>query len=416
MWVKEAPQHHRPPNKSRKVRPDAFAQKQQAVGLFFGLEKAYETTWQYGIIRDLHRIGLRGRLPVCVSEFLRDRQIRVRIGNTLSGEFYPEEGVPTGGVLAVTCFQLKINELPSLIATGIFRALFADDLAICFRGRSLDTIKRHLQQAVNAIQEWATRNGFRFATHKCKVVHFTAPRYKGQRPPTIRISDTLLPVEESTKYFGLWWDSHLSFKEHVSALYTQCKEALNLIRVVAHLKWGGDRDTLLMLYRTIVRSKLDYGSIVYGTAPNTNLRQLDSIHNAGLRLALGAFCTSPVSSMYTEANEAPLEESWLKLSMNYNLKTRACTDNPAHHALYEFDPTTRDLYLPRSNGKGGMTRPPTKPIGLKVEEAMTSAEIDIETVCPLKTPTFPPGTHEYDPKRHSLIEGVSKCMITREEA
>ena len=65
---------------------------------------------------------------------------------------------------------------------------------------------------------------------------------------------------------------------------------------------------------------------------------------------------------------------------------------------------------------GGMTRPPAKPISLKVEEAMTSAEIDIETVCPLKTPTFPPGTHEYDPKRHSLIEGVSKCMITREES
>ena len=170
-----------------------------------------------------------------------------------------------------------------------------------------------------------------------------------------------------------------------------------------------------MLYRTIVRSKLDYGCIVYGTASNTNLRQLDSIHNAGLRLALGAFCTSPVSSMYTEANEAPLEERRLKLSMNYYLKTRACTDNPAHHALHEFDPTTRDLYLPRPNGKGGMTQTPAQPIGVKVEEAMTSAEIDVGTVCPLKTPTFPPGTHEYDPNRHSLIEGVSKCMITREE-
>ena len=171
-----------------------------------------------------------------------------------------------------------------------------------------------------------------------------------------------------------------------------------------------------MLYRTIVRSKLDYGCIVYGTASNTNLRQLDSIHNAGLRLAFGAFCTSPVSSMYTEANEAPLEERRLKLSMNYYLKTRACTDNPPHHALHEFDPTTRDLYRPRPNGKGGMTRPLAKPIGLKVEEAMTFAKIDIETVCPLKTPSFPPATHEYDPKRHSLIEGMSKCMITREEA
>ena len=212
------------------------------------------------------------------------------------------------------------------------------------------------------------------------------------------------------------WDSHLSFKKHISVLKTQCKEALNLIRVVTHLKWGGDRDTLLMLYRAIVRSKFDYGCIVYGTGSNTNLRQLDSIHNSGLRLALGAFCTSPVSSLYTEANEAPLEERRLKLSMHYYVKTRACIDNPAHHALHEFDRTTRYLYTPRPNGRGGMTRLPAPPIGIKVEEAITSAEINAELVCPLGTPNSPPGTHDYDPKRHDLIEGVSKCMISRQEA
>ena len=197
-----------------------------------------------------------------------------------------------------------------------------------------------------------------------------------QRTPIVRIGNTLLPVEESTKFLGLWWDSHLSFKKHISVLLTQCKEALNLIRVVAHLKWGGGRDTLLMLYRAIVRSKFDYGCIVYGTASNTNLRQLDSVHNCGLILALGAFCTSPVSSLYTEANEAPVEERRLKLSMHYYVKTRACTDSPAHHAMHEFDRTTRDFYSPRPKGRRGMTRSPAPPIGLKVEEAMTSAEIN----------------------------------------
>ena len=259
-------------------------------------------------------------------------------------------------------------------------------------------IERHLQQAVNAIEEWVTRNGFRFAAHKCKVIHFTAPWSRAQRPPIVRIGGALLPVEESTKFLGLWWDLRLSFKKHISVLKTQCKEALNLIRVVAHLKWGGDRDTLLMLYRAIVRSKFDYGCIVYGTASNTNLRQLDNIHNSGLRLALGAFCTSPVSSLYTEANEAPLEECRLKLSMHYYVKTRACIENPAHRALHEFDRTTRDLYAPRPNGRGGMTRPPAPPIGLKMEEAMTSAEINAGLVCPLRTPNFPPGTHDYNPE------------------
>ena len=120
---------------------------------------------------------------------------------------------------------------------------------------------------------------------------------QGSKTPQQRIGNTPLPVEESTKFLGLWCDSHLSFKKHISVLKTQCKEALNLMRVVAHLKMGGDKTTLLMQYRAIVCSKLDYGCIVYVTASNTNLRQLDSIHNSGLRLAFGAFCTSPVSSL-----------------------------------------------------------------------------------------------------------------------
>ena len=63
-----------------------------------------------------------------------------------------------------------------------------------------------------------------------------------------------------------------------------------------------------------------------------------------------------------------------------------------------------------------MTLPPALPVRLKVEEAMTSAKINTESVCPPRTPNFPPGTHDYDPKRHDLIEGVSKCMISRQEA
>ena len=65
-------------------------------------------------------------------------------------------------------------------------------------------------------------------------------------------------------------------------------------------------------------------AVGYGTASNAHLQQLDGIHNSGLRLALGAF-----SSLYTETNEAPLEERCLKLSMHYYLKTRACINNPA---------------------------------------------------------------------------------------
>ena len=275
----------------------------QAVGLFFDLEKAYETTWQYGIIRDLHRIGLRGSLPVFVSEYLMDQRIRDRIGTKLSDEFYLEEGVPTGGVLAVSCFGLKINELPSCVTKDIFKALFVNDLAICFRGRSLDTIRdiysRQWMPYRNGRQ--GTASGLQPTSAKSYI---SLQHGLGLRdPPLWGFFQWRSPRSSSG-----WVRTRTSHLRSTSVCWRQCKEALNLIRVFAHLKWGGDRDTLLMLYRAIVRSKFDYGCIVYGTASNTNLRQVDSIHNSGLRLALRAFCTSPVSSLHTEDNEAPLEE------------------------------------------------------------------------------------------------------------
>ena len=77
---------------------------------------------------------------------------------------------------------------------------------------------------------------------------------------------------------------------------------------------------------------------------------------------------------------------------------------------------TEPLEICRPNMRGGMTRPPAPAISLKVEAAMASAEINAELVCPLGTTSFPPGTHDFDTKRHDLIEGVSKFMISREEA
>jgi len=52
---------------------------------------------------------------------------------------------------------------------------------------------------------------------------------------------------------------------------------------------GADQETLLHLYRSLIRSKLDYGCIVYGSARGSYLRMLDPIQNHALRLCLGAY-------------------------------------------------------------------------------------------------------------------------------
>ena len=76
----------------------------------------------------------------------------------------------------------------------------------------------------------------------------------------------------------------------------------------------------MKIYRSLIRSKLDYGSIVFMKAQDDILKPLDVIHHAGIRLALGAFKSSPVESLYVEANELPLSLRREELAMKYALK------------------------------------------------------------------------------------------------
>ena len=46
---------------------ETFIHNQLQVSGFFILEKAYNNTWKYGIMKDLHSVGLRGRLPIFVN-------------------------------------------------------------------------------------------------------------------------------------------------------------------------------------------------------------------------------------------------------------------------------------------------------------------------------------------------------------
>ena len=62
-------------------------------------------------MRDLHNAGLRGRLPLFIENFLRNRQFHVRLGSSSSDLFDQEMGVPQGSILSVTLFGLKINSI-----------------------------------------------------------------------------------------------------------------------------------------------------------------------------------------------------------------------------------------------------------------------------------------------------------------
>ena len=97
---------------------------------FFDLEKAYDTPWRYGILKDIHKLGLRGRLPTFIENFLADRTMQVRVGSSLSDYYDQEQGVPQGGVLSTTLFSIKINDIVKCLGNLTDCSLYVDDFCM----------------------------------------------------------------------------------------------------------------------------------------------------------------------------------------------------------------------------------------------------------------------------------------------
>ena len=87
----------------------------------------------------------------------------------------------------------------------------------------------------------------------------------------------------------------------------------------SHFLGSRPAHAVLHLYRSLVRSNLDYGSVFCGSTRESYLRTLDPIQNHALRLCLGAFRTSPASSMCVQTNEPPLYIRRRMLSIQCNV-------------------------------------------------------------------------------------------------
>ena len=98
---------------------EACIKKEHLVAVLFDLEKAYDTIWPYGKLKDLKDLGQQGRLPIFIKHFLEDQTFQTRINNTLSDPKQQETGVPQGSILSVIIFKIKINKITTCLPPEI---------------------------------------------------------------------------------------------------------------------------------------------------------------------------------------------------------------------------------------------------------------------------------------------------------
>ena len=314
-----------------------------------------------------------------IKAFVTHRFFQVRVGDTLSERKCQEEGVPQGSVLSVTLFALAINGISSIIPQDILSTLFVDDLSISFAGTRMAMVERKLQLTIDKIIHWADTNGFKFSTSKTVVVHFC--RIRGVHPdPDMYIKGQRIPCVEEVKFLGLIFDCRLTWVPHLKTLKAKCLESLNILKVLSHTSWGADRKTLLRLYKALIFSKISYGCEIYSSATPSRLKILDSVHHSGIRLASGAFRTSPIPSLLVDAGELPLNlhrqssiiRYWCRLQRLPHSLAFQTANLVRHFSYYESHPKS------------------PQPYAFRVKQLLSNLDIARNAVLPFRISPTPP--------------------------
>ena len=139
--------------------------------------------------------------------------------------------------------------------------------------------------------------------------------------PNLTLNNHNIQYYNENKFLGLTWDFVIcGWKPHITKLKEKCLRTLNILKLVTSQSKGGDQLMTIHIFRSITRSILDYGAIVYNSASDTNLKSLETITTEALRIASGTFKTTPTNSLYILCNEMRPDIRRNYLSLIYYLK------------------------------------------------------------------------------------------------
>ncbi|GBN81959.1 hypothetical protein AVEN_67739-1 [Araneus ventricosus] len=196
-------------------------------------------------------------------------------------------------------------------------------------------------------------------------MHFC--RRRGLHPdPDFQLNGSPIPIVQETKFLGIIFDTKLTFRSHIKHLKTKCIRTLNIMKVLSSTSWGADKVSLMRIYRSLVRSKLDYGVPVYGSAAKSTLKMLDSVHHQGLRIATGAFRTTPIPSLHVISGDPSLELQRHRLSLSYFYKIKSDESHPQHYKV--INPIFGSLFSVRQSF--------TPTFGFRIGEILRYFEIE----------------------------------------
>ena len=250
--------------------------KRPVDALYLDYRKAFDKVPHKRLIQKLHMYNIHPGIVSWVEDFLRARQQRVCVNGHLSDWRPVTSGIPQGSVLGPVLFIVFINDLPSCINTDC--RIFADDTKVY-----TEVSKSHnntLQDDICSLQDWSEKWQMEFNVDKCAVLQLGANNPHHNYIMEVNHKETILKQSEEERDLGILVDHQLNFKKHIEFITQKANRTLGVIK--RHFKYLPEK-YFVTLYKTMVRSKLEYGNVIWSPIFEADRDKIERIQRRATR-------------------------------------------------------------------------------------------------------------------------------------
>ena len=256
---------------------DIYEALQKGVRLdtvFLDFARAFDKVNHQILLQKIIKHKIKGKLAIWLKEFLSNRKFKVVANNSMSEEEDVTSGVPQGTVLAAILFIIMISDIDEKVKESIVRC-FADDTRNSKIIKS-DEDRQKMQDDLNEIYRWAEKNMMKFNIDKFEQITHGTTNGVDVMPYKNPDGDDIVS-DNTIRDLGVICNNNLQFKEHINDITMKSKIMSGMLLRTFITR---DRKTMMTLFNTYIRSKLEYCSIVWSPTTQEEINKIERIQKS----------------------------------------------------------------------------------------------------------------------------------------
>ena len=217
-----------------------------------------------------------------LSCYMRGRQAKTCFRGVKSTFRKVTTGVPQCSKLSPSLFSFYIADMP-IPTEPVKRVCYADDITVWATGVKIPDLEDSVNSYLKEIIAYLKDNSLLISAPKSTVTLCSPDPHQAKTHPRILIEDSQIPLAQCPKVLGVYIDTSISFNKHSGYVAERVSSRNNILKALAGTSWGQQKETLLMTYKAVGRSIINYAAPVFGVQTYaTQTTETSNIHRTRL--------------------------------------------------------------------------------------------------------------------------------------